>query len=77
MKARDAVILVLKESGKPLHANEITKCILSRGLWGTSGKTPTATVGARICSDIKKNGRCLRRFASFIGNLPSANFSEN
>ena len=56
MNVRDAAILVLKESGNPLHASEITKRILSRELWETSGKTPEATVSARLYSDMKKNG---------------------
>jgi len=56
MSVRDAAIQVLKEAGKPLHAKEITERILSMGLWETTGKTPVATVSARLYSDIKKNG---------------------
>ena len=67
MNVREAVILVLEESGSPLPANEITKRILSRKLWDTSGKTPAATVGARIYSDIKKNGDASR----FVLHAPS------
>ena len=55
MGVRDAAIEVLKEAGGPLHAREITKRILSQGLWKTNGKTPAATVSARLYSDIKKN----------------------
>ena len=67
MNVRDAAILVLEESDVPLHVNEITKRILSRKLWKTSGKTPTATVGASIYSDIKKNGVASR----FVLHAPS------
>ncbi len=56
MGVRDAAIKVLKEADGPLHAREITKRILSQGLWKTTGKTPAATVSARLYSDIKKNG---------------------
>lgn len=56
MNVRKASILVLEESNTPLHVNELTKRILSKKLWKTSGKTPAATVGATIYSDIKKNG---------------------
>jgi restriction system protein len=56
MSARDAAIRVLQEAGKPLHAKEITQHILSKGLWMTTGKTPAATVSARLYADIKKNG---------------------
>lgn len=56
MSVLDAVIQVLKEADDPLHAKEITKRILSKGLWKTSGKTPAATISARLYSDIKKKG---------------------
>lgn len=56
MNLRDAVIQVLQEAGEPLHANEITKRIISKGLWNTSGKTPAATVSAKLYSDIKQYG---------------------
>jgi len=56
MSVRDAAIQVLKEAGQPLHAKEITKRILSKDLWRTSGKTPIATVSARLYADLKKNG---------------------
>ncbi len=70
MNVREAAILVLEESDTPLRVNEITKRILSRKLWKTSGKTPAATVGATIYSDIKKNGdasRFVRRAPSTFG----------
>ena len=67
MNIRDAVELVLEESGNPLHLNEITKRILSRKLWETTGKTPAATVSARIYSDIKKN----KDSSPFILHAPS------
>ena len=56
MSVRDATILVLREAKKPLHAREITERIFSMGLWKGSGKTPVATVSARLYSDIKRNG---------------------
>ena len=67
MKVLDAAILVLRESDTPLHVNDITNRILSRKLWKSSGKTPTATVGARIYSDIKKNGNV----SPFVRHAPS------
>jgi Restriction endonuclease len=56
MSLKDAAILVLKEAQSPLHANAITKRMLDAGLWSTDGKTPEATVGARLYVDIKRNG---------------------
>ena len=54
MNALEAAIQVLKEAGQPLHYFEITKRILDRGLWETSGKTPEATVNAQIAMSIKR-----------------------
>ncbi len=56
MSVQSATIHVLKEAGKPLHAIEIAKLILEAGLWESDGKTPEATVSARLYSDIKSNG---------------------
>lgn len=47
---------VLKGSGTPLTVDVLTQRILEKKLWSTSGKTPSATVGARIYADIKKRG---------------------
>ena len=52
----DAVIKVLQDSAKPLHYKEITKRILSQGLWTTKGKTPSATVNAQLAMAIKRDG---------------------
>jgi len=56
MSVRDAAIQVLQEAGQPLHAEAITEMILAKELWKTTGKTPAATVSARLYSDIKKHG---------------------
>ncbi len=56
MTVKEAAIQVLNTEAKPVHVKVITKLILSRGLWQTQGKTPAATVEARIASDIKHNG---------------------
>ena len=56
MNVKSAAIQVLKEAGEPLHAREIAKKIHAEGLWESAGKTPDATVSARLYSDIKSNG---------------------
>ena len=66
MSAREAAIQVLKEAGEPLHSEEITRRILSQGLWVTSGKTPGATVEAQICTDMQKKGEA----SSFMRTAP-------
>ncbi len=54
--ALGAAYLVLKDAGEPLTAKQITEEMLRRGLWVTRGKTPDATVNARIAVDIKAKG---------------------
>ena len=56
MNVQDAAIQILKDAGKPLHAKEIAERIIQAGLWVAKGKTPEATVSARLYSDIKKHG---------------------
>ena len=56
MNALDAAAAVLQEADGPLHYEEITKRMLAREVWTTAGKTPWATVGARIAVDIKERG---------------------
>ena len=56
MNVQDAAIQILKDAGKPLHAKEIAERIMEAGLWVAKGKTPEATVSARLYSDIKKHG---------------------
>ncbi len=55
MKTLDAVEKALTDAGAPLHYEAITKQILAKGLWKAGGKTPEATVNARIAVDIKAN----------------------
>lgn len=51
--AFEAAEIALKQLGKPSSAREITNYILQHKLWKTSGKTPDATIGARIYEDLK------------------------
>jgi len=53
---REAILRVLREAGRPLHVREITEALLSSGLWRTSGKTPEATVAARIYEHLEHKG---------------------
>ncbi|MDP3763555.1 MAG: group I intron-associated PD-(D/E)XK endonuclease [bacterium] len=43
---------ILKDAGKPLHSNEITKIAIDRGWLKTAGKTPGATMNAQLVVDI-------------------------
>ncbi|OQA18554.1 MAG: Mrr restriction system protein [Chloroflexi bacterium ADurb.Bin360] len=53
MKLLDAVEAVLTQAQTPMRAEQITDLILEQSLWESTGKTPDATVNARLCTDIK------------------------
>ncbi|MEQ8767588.1 MAG: HTH domain-containing protein, partial [Planctomycetota bacterium] len=52
---RQAAADVLRERG-PLHYQELTDEVLTRGLATSSSKTPAASLNAMIAVDIKRNG---------------------
>ncbi|MGA2265319.1 MAG: winged helix-turn-helix domain-containing protein [Phycisphaerae bacterium] len=56
----DAAAKVLAEAGEPLNAAEMVKRMLAKGLWKTSGKTPTATIYAAIIREIAAKGKDAR-----------------
>jgi restriction system protein len=56
MSVLSAAIQILKKSGSPLHAKGLASQIIAEGLWKSDGKTPAATVIARLYSDSKSNG---------------------
>ena len=56
MDVKAAAIQVLQQAGTALHAKDIAEKIIADGLWQYKGKTPGATVSARLYSDIKKKG---------------------
>ena len=60
MRAIDAVAAVLAEADGPLHYSEITERMLAQGLWNSGGKTPGATVNARLAVDIRDLGLASR-----------------
>ena len=56
MEVKEAVIRILKEAGKPLHASEITKLMIEAGLWESDGKALEDAVSAQLQLDIQSNG---------------------
>ncbi len=56
MNAQAVALEILKRAGRPRHAKRIADQIMAAGLWQSDGKTPGATVSARLYSDIKNNG---------------------
>jgi len=53
---KEAAIIILTESKKPLHYGELASKIIKRGLVNTKGKTPDQTLRSLIIRDIQKNG---------------------
>jgi hypothetical protein len=51
-----AAYQILKQAGKPLTVGEITSIAFEREMVSTRGKTPSATMGARLYVDIKTRG---------------------
>jgi restriction system protein len=60
MNVLDAAAAALQDAGGPLHYRELTHRILKQGLWQTEGKTPEATINARIAVDISEQGQASR-----------------
>jgi hypothetical protein len=56
MNFEEAAYQILKKIKKPLSAREITDIALRAKMIISDGKTPHATMGARIYTDIKKRG---------------------
>lgn len=56
MSFAEAAYQVLKQAGKPISVNEITSLVLERGMISTRGKTPSATMGARLYVDTNNKG---------------------
>ncbi len=54
MSLIEAVYIVLKEAGVPLKPDEILSRVFQKNLWETTGKTPLATLTARLYVDIKE-----------------------
>jgi len=52
----EAAYQILKREDKPLSAEQITSIALDENFISTSGKTPSATMGACIYVDIKRKG---------------------
>ena len=60
MRTIDAAAAVLAEAGGPLHYRDITERMLAKGLWNSEGKTPEATVNARLSVDVRDHGPASR-----------------
>lgn len=76
MTFAEAAYQVLKQTGKPLSAKEITAAALEQGLISTTGKTPSATMSARLYVDVKKKGNKSRFVKTDSGKFALNEWSE-
>jgi restriction system protein len=60
MDSLDAAENVLAGAGEMLHPREITRRALDQRLWQTEGKTPVATISARLSTDLKHHADATR-----------------
>ena len=56
MTFKAAAVEVLRGEKRPMKAEDITDLALRRKLLVTEGKTPSATMGAQLYTDVKNNG---------------------
>lgn len=54
---------VLRDAAEPMHVRDLTARMLDSGLWVTAGKTPTATVAARLATELKRRSSIFARTA--------------
>ena len=77
MNALDAAEAVLKAAGEPLHYATIAERVIGEGLWISAGKTPAATINARISVDLGQHGeqsrfrRVARGVYALAGGAPA------
>ncbi|MBN8582956.1 MAG: DUF2034 domain-containing protein [Anaerolineae bacterium] len=69
MQFKDAAFEILKETGKPLHYNEITDIALKKGILETAGQTPHATMGALLYTDTLRDDSRFQREGKGIFTL--------
>ena len=69
MNVQDAAIQILKDTGKPLHAKEITERIMEASLWSSDGKTPETTVKKYLTVRQEGNRKAKCHFYYYIPDL--------
>jgi restriction system protein len=53
MTLLDTIAIVLERSGKPLHATEITRRLLTQRRWSTNSSTPQISVRTSLARDLR------------------------
>jgi restriction system protein len=56
MTILDACVIVLKESGRPMPAEEILRAVQDRGLFSFGAKDPLSIIRATIRKHLKTSG---------------------
>lgn len=57
MSLIEKITQILREQHRSLHVKEITHQLITQNLWSTKGKTPSATIAAKIYTNIKQKGK--------------------
>ncbi|NUM44673.1 MAG: DUF2034 domain-containing protein [Anaerolineales bacterium] len=61
LQFKDAAYEILKQTGEPLHYNDLTDRALAAGILTTAGQTPHATMGSRLYSDTLREDSLFQR----------------
>lgn len=69
MNFLDAAYTILKQSDIPLHYAEITRRAIAKNILDTKGKTPEASMGARLYVDTKNSNSRFKRISRNIFGL--------
>lgn len=69
MTVLEATKVVLEKARRPLSGKEIFAAIMSAGLWQPGGKTPVATIVARIYMNLQKPQSCFVKVAKGMFGL--------
>lgn len=54
---KEAALILLKRTGRPMTAREIVTIALAEGLLKSAGKTPDASLAGQIYTDVQKRGK--------------------
>ena len=57
MSGLNAAAKVLADAGQPMTCKQMVEKMLAKGLWTTSGKTPSATIYSAILREINTKGK--------------------
>lgn len=72
MSAPAAAIEILKAEGDPLHVKKLTELVMTKYDTGLKGKTPVATLSAKLHTSAKKGETFVKTAPGTFGLLPES-----